>query len=616
MDKRKQKHGAIAVAITAAVVAGVIIFNVVFALLADRFVWTIDTTQRDLISISDYSHGLLSRIDAEQNDYTIYFLADPDELENYELWGHSKGENNSTWGMSYIYNLAKLYEREYPFIKVEQLDMEEDADYIRENFTLTIGSVISPLTVVIENRSNGLKNYRTYNRDDFFTISNDVMYFRGDDRFTSSILSLSGDNPVAYFVEGHGENTGPEADEEDFGDAEQFADLFRELGYVVRKINLSAEDFPDTVEDETIGGAAVVVLYGPETDFTGEEVNRLRRFINKKNNNLMVFMDPQTEDTPVLDEYLEDFWGVEFEDNIVVADTSDPNTSSALTEDGMTFYADYELDENSPGSALTSSLTNLASLPGAFFSAARTIAMNLVWSDESESSYVPEMSTSYKLGAVYKAPVLSAAEYSDGSSVCFDDDIYDEYMSLYYDSKYEQMYDQYYESEYERVYEEYYESSLEDFEEEGLSEAEIEEECREYALQYIEDLTESFMDSYIALMSSDSLPVMTLTHGSWMYEVSESVSCYMLACGSTSFASNEALMNSAYSNRDTLYSAIYLFGRNILPFDIDIVQVDNPYSLAVPDSGAIGWTVFLCGVLPALAVAAGVVVVVRRRKHN
>lgn len=616
MDKRKQKHGTFAVAISAAVLAGVILFNVVFALLAKKYVWTIDTTQSDLIAISDYSHELLAGIDKNQNQYTIYFLADPDELENYELWGHVTGENNSTWGMSYIYNLAKLYEKEFPFIKVKQLDMNEDADYIRDNFTLTIGSVISPLTVVIENRSNGLKNYRTYNRDDFFTISNDVMYFRGDDRFTSSILSLSGDNPVAYFVEGHGENVGPAGDEENFADASRFAELFAELGYVVKKIDLSEEDFPAEDDSDSIGGAAVVVLYGPKNDFTGEEVNRLREFVNRKNNNLMVFMDPGVDDTPVLDEYLEDFWGVGFEDNIVIADTSDPATSSALTEDGKTFYADYELKETSPGSALVSSFTNLESLPGAFFSAARTIAMNSVWSDESESNYVPEMSTSYKLGAVYKAPVLSSAEFSDGSAVCFDDDIYDEYVSLYYDEKYEQMYSQYYDSQYEKVYEEYYDSNVEDFTEDGLSSEEIEEKCREYALGYIEDMTESFMDSYISLMKSDTLPVMTLTHGSWMYEVSESVSCYMLACGSTSFASNAALSNSAYSNRDTLYSAIYLFGRNILPFDIDIVKIDNPYSLSVPDSDVIGWTVFLCGLLPAAAVAAGVIVVVRRRKHN
>ncbi len=622
MKNKKLKHGAISVAITAAVLVGVIIFNVVFTLLANKNLWLIDTMPNELDVISDYSKGLLSDIDPNENNFTIYFLADPDELENYELNGHSKGENSSTWGMSYIYNLARLYEKEFSYIKVKTLDLDKDADYIRENFAMTIGTSITALTVVIENLSNdGHRSYRTHSRDEFYAFGEDTMYFRGDDRFTSSILSLSGDSPIAYFIEGHGENIGPLGDDDDFGNATEFAKLFEKSGYIVKKLDLSKEDFEPENPDNSIGSAGVVVFYGPTTDLvvdkngSVDELSKLRKYLNQKNHNLMVFMDPGTEYLPNLEEYLEDIWGVQFEDNIVVADTSDPATSSAASADGLSFYGNYELSNTSPGSALTSSLTSLSSLPNAYFSNACTIKMNNRWSDLSEGTTVMEGVTTYKLGATFKAPVLSALKY-DEAFLCFDENIYNEYIEKYYDTKYAEVLELVNQTQYQKAYDKHLEEKSEEYKNEGLTDAQIADKCKEYAENYVNNMTENIMDTYIVLDTSNQSPIMTLTEGSWMYEQSESVKVYMISCGSTSFASNEALANAAYSNRDVIYSAIYLFGRNILPFDIDIIKIEDPSSLSIPDSEANEWTVVLVGVIPALFVAAGIFVLVRRRRHN
>ena len=217
MENKRLKHGVLSVAITAGVLAAVILFNIVFSLLSNKFLWIIDTTPSELVQISDYSRELLKGIDEEENDITIYFLADPDELQNYELLGHLKGENSSTWGMSYLYNLAKLYEKEFSYISVALLDASDDADYIREHFAMSIGTSLGPLNIIMENRVGDLTTYRTMQRDDFFTMGADVTYFRGDDKFTSTVLSLSGENPVAYFIEGHGEDLGTPGDMNDFG---------------------------------------------------------------------------------------------------------------------------------------------------------------------------------------------------------------------------------------------------------------------------------------------------------------------------------------------------------------------------------------------------------------
>ena len=624
MEKRKIKQSLLWVTITAGVLIAVILFNILFTFLAHKNLWIVDTMPNDLVVISDYSKELLDQVDPKQNDITIYFLADPDELENYELLGHQKGESSSTWGMSYIYNLAKYYEKEYSFVKVDTLDTSSDADYIRENFAMTVGTNLTPLTIVMENRIDGRMTYRTMQRDDFFSITETTMYFRGDDKFTSTILSLSGENPVAFFVEGHGEKIGEEGVDEiaaDFGNASALAALFEQAGYVVQKINLAKEDFPAQSDDLVAGGAATVVLFGPETDFHTDingvnEITRLRKYLNKKNHNLMVFMDPGTEDMPALEEYLYDYWGVEFEDNIVVADTSDPLKSVALSDDGYSFLAEYEQNTSSPGSALTSSLNVLDTLPGVYFGKCRTIAMKTSWSSNNESTYDQELSTSFKLGATFKAPKQSAAIFENGGYRVFDKTLYESYVEQYDAAKRAEIEALYREERYQEYYDAYYNSSKSEFEKDELSEEEIAKKCDEYATSRVGEDVNAYMREYIAYAESDASALMTLTHGAWAYATSESVNLYLLACGSTAYASKDAIENAAYSNRDTLYSAIYLFGKNVLPYDIDIIKIATPSSLAILEDTATSWTYFLSGFLPLVLVAVGAVVVVKRRKHN
>ena len=215
------------------------------------------------------------------------------------------------------------------------------------------------------------------------------------------------------------------------------------------------------------------------------------------------------------------------------------------------------------------------------------------------------------------APKQSAAIFEDdGGYRIFDKTLYEEYVEQYDSAKREAIKALYTEERYQEYYDNYALSSKEEFEKEELSAEEIAQKCDEYAKTRVDEDVESFMRSYLDYAESDASALMTLTHGAWSYATNESVNLYLLACGSTAFASKEAIENAAYSNRDTLYSAIYLFGKNVLPYDIDIIKIATPSSLAIPEDAASNWTIFLSGILPLVFVAAGAVVVIRRRKHN
>lgn len=617
MDKKKTYHRGIAAAITASVLLGIILFNILFTYLANRFLWVIDTSSGDLVKISDTSKRLLKDIDPDANDITIYFLAAPDQLENYEIIGHQAGENNSTWGMSYIYNLAKLYERNYPFVHVGILDLSDDADYIRQNFAMTIGSTFSPLSIVIENVVDGRRSYRTYVRDSFYATSEDStkMYFRGEDRFTSAILSLSGANPTAYFVEGHGEKVGAVGDPDDFGEATALAGLFREAGFLVKKIDLSKEDFLLPEGDDVSGASAVAVIFGPVSDFICREeegineISRLSHFLAQRNCNLMVFKDPGVPELPNLEEYLTDYYGVDFADDIVVSDTEGAGS------EGGSFYADYELNTISPGSGLVSSLTELPTLPNVFFDKACSVLMNEHWSSASESATGMGGFISYKLGAVFKVPLLSALASSDGSFRTFEKNVYERYADRYYDAKYAEILAQVLAECYDDFFADYRESHKEQFEEDGLSEEEILAACAKGAEEAVTEEATARIDRWLTLETAQPA-VMTLTHANWMYQLNESVSFYCLACGSTSFASNEILNNAAYGNRDVMFSAVYLFSRNVLPYDIDVVAVENPSVMNLSSTAGTVWTVILAVLIPLAVLGVGVGRMIKRKKHN
>ena len=226
---------------------------------------------------------------------------------------------------------------------------------------------------------------------------------------------------------------------------------------------------------------------------------------------------------------------------------------------------------------------------------------------------VMEGVTTYKLGATYLAPALSSTLDTDGRMTVFDSDLYEEFLGKHRDRLLNEKRGEYTEKYYQSAYDKHLTAFKESYEKDGLTEAEISAKCDAYAKEYIDN---RIIEENLKLAESDPAAVMTLTHGKWMYQMGETVACYALACGSTDYASAEAINNASFSNRDTLSSAIYLFGKNVLPYDIEIIRVQSPNSLAIKESMSTLWTVILAGVLPLTAVGVGVFVTVKRRRFN
>ena len=434
----KLKRNLLTTGVTLLVLLAVLAVNIGFTWLSNTFLLRVDMSTENFNEISEESRVLLDALKPEENNITIYFLADVDELRStrrgyansyYVNQGYDAPVNN-LWGMKYVYDLALEFANQYSFVNVKHLSITKDTEEL-EVFRSTMAAELTKQDVIIDNYTSEKDdhgkeildeqgnpvmhhNFRIVKRDAFFSMNSETSYayaFQGDLRFTSTILSLAGKNPTVYFVTGHGEPVGEYTPGEfssagDYGEAQTLRDLFFDAGFVTKKIDLASE-YEKLFADDS---ARIVVLYGPRTDFVSDsayadgkisEISVLRQFLIGKDHHMMVFLDETEKPLSNLEEYLYDYWGVAF-GNTLVKD----NGKNSLSSDGLHFFADYETDEFSVGINLTDQLFELDSLPRAAFDRTRPITFDPRYT---QSIGYSEMSATLVAGATFLAPAGATA---------------------------------------------------------------------------------------------------------------------------------------------------------------------------------------------------------------
>ncbi len=314
---RKFKYGSLAVTLTVAFVALVIIFNAVVYALAYSYGWYIDLTGQQYYGITDKSSKYLDDVLTEEVEIKVIFCQDKDRVL----------EDSAGY---YIYKCAETYKKTYPNnISVEFLDVISHPD-LAEIYTSQIGSSLYTYNVIIE--CNQSKGFRLLDYDDFYTFDSDsgaVYAFNGERRFTSLMIALCTDSPICYFTTGHGESI---YDDVESGTTNSIYNLMVDAGFDVRTIDLSKENID--------GNAKVIIVNNPVNDFAGadqpvNEIEKLARFMSDNGGNAMVFLSPENQgNLKTLKIWLEE-WGVGVEAGQVKDD------AHSLSVDGLTLVSNY-----------------------------------------------------------------------------------------------------------------------------------------------------------------------------------------------------------------------------------------------------------------------------------
>ena len=294
------KRGAIAFAITAAVLAAVILLNIgasalfggglLFWDLTNESMYRLNRETVDLMKQTVDEAKAVARGEAAQK-VTILFCADADILtENEQL--------------RYVYYTARALAKKFPaFIDLKTADVwsnPSSVDAYRVNSYSTIYQTDVIVSCGTEFRVLHASSFYTYSDD-----SDDPWAYSGEKTFVKAIRAITRvETPVCCVTTNHGE---PLAEGTDYA---ALLAAVKGAGFSIQTLDLATGQIPEECR--------MILVFDPQTDFSagnplsgdGGELGKLDVYM-KNANSLFLFANPQTPVLPNLETFLEE-WGVRF----------------------------------------------------------------------------------------------------------------------------------------------------------------------------------------------------------------------------------------------------------------------------------------------------------------
>ena len=282
------KRGGISTLTTVVVIALIVLVNMLTGLLSDRYPSiNPDLTPQGLNSLTDKA---IEAAKAVETDTEILILFPEDTAKGTVL-----GD-----GLDYsqVVNLANRLSEVNRKLKVSYQDLDSDPT-LQRDYEL---DGISPGGVIFRNDS---RYHYLSMVGDLFTGQTDqqtnrpTYLSRVDGSFTNALLAVNSDvSAKASFITGHNETLTVQ-------NRGSFEKLLEGQLYTVEEFNLLTSEIPEDTD--------LLILPGPTTDLTREEIQKLRTFLadaSSVNDHSLLYMANPGVQTPQLDQFLEE-WGVE-----------------------------------------------------------------------------------------------------------------------------------------------------------------------------------------------------------------------------------------------------------------------------------------------------------------
>lgn len=558
---RKLRYGGTSVAITALVIAAIIIVNVVFSLLTERFRWYADLTPDLHFTISEECFDLIAKSDENVEGDSPIEMLDKFRAENKQYNadnGLSAGDEGyrdenvkvnilfcqerdileADATTNYVVQNAEELRAKFPdYITTEYKDSKTNPSRFSKYLVSNTDSIAID-SVIIECGTE----YRVRTLRSFFVFLNDEPYgYNGEKAFASSILAVTrAEAPLACYTVGHGETImGKDAD----GNyVYSFFSVLEDAGYKYMPIDLATQDIPEECR--------ILITFDPKSDFlsgkdgvsTASEIDKLDAFLEDRNS-YMVFISPDTGELPQLEEFLGD-WGLavrqQGEDVYRVRDPQNCLLGNSSAVDAT--YASNALMD-----AWSESLTNRSTPPMVVF-------------EDAASLYY---SSSYSRREVEN--VEDGVRYTVGYNPAFPDrTVFDMFTS-------------------------------------GTT-ATAWAGDREMASATKTDPFKLMMVSVESNYEQEKYGTMD-------------DSAFVMLCGSVDFVNDKYITSNVYGNNDFLLSALQMSGREPVPVGLDFKEFANFEIESITNEEATQYTLVLTIVPVFIALCAGVFVIVRRKNR-
>ncbi len=571
---QKWRYGTRSAGIVAAVLAVVILVNLLFGILCSDHLWYLDMTSENMYRLKGETVHYLEETlkSANENSDTdepveveIIFCADPDLLIASSM-------------MRYVYYTALQMQKAFPdSIKVSTLDVWDNPSSVNAYRTNSYASIYQTNVIVASG-----SEFRIYTQKSFYTYDDDTSTtpwaYNGEKMFLSGITAVTrAEAPICALTTNHGE---PFATEEGSAEYSSFLNILEDAGYDVITLDLEKDEIP--------ADCRLIITFDPQTDFASKfqdpslavsETVKLESWLNA-HNSYMVFVDADTPKLPNLEEYLEE-WGIAFDryqgtddaGNKVVGNYLLADPQNALNAEGIRLIGQYETE--ALGGSLTKNMREKGGSPKVVFDN----ALSLRYSNSYDIAYY-----------------LAEAEQNSGSSSSGGDFTYGTY---YRNGRSRGIYDVFRTGSESFAY--------------AKSEGERLTDADGNLLQFEYDVQDPFRLMTITRQTS------IVGEGQGYTTVDQS--SYVCAVGSTAFASNAVLSEQygrSYGNTDVLLAALRQIGREIEPVGISFKPLysDDIDAEASTTGANTVWTVFLVLIPAVTLTACGTVILIRRKVRS
>ena len=332
---KRLKHGALSVVFTVIFVTAIVLINVIFNMVLDRFDITADLTDKALYSIEDSTAAYLAGLD---DSVSITVTAEETAFENsYEYFKQ-------------VSEIAKRFAASNSKFTIEYRDLDENPTfYAKYGATLSAGSII------VESAKTGRfvivtdKDYlspKYYFADPYTGSTEEITYeyyyyyaqlgysayvsaeyYAAAERsLLSAVMNVTNENPVRVaFLTGYGANDNNSA----------FGDLLESNAFTVEALEIETVERIDPDID-------FVVVSAPLYDYSNDDINKLDVWLDNGGmygKNLLYVPAAQVDVLPNLNSYLKE-WGLSLESGYVYQTNTDygyiasPTYQQLALEDG------------------------------------------------------------------------------------------------------------------------------------------------------------------------------------------------------------------------------------------------------------------------------------------
>lgn len=543
--------------LTVAVLLVTLALNLGVSLLADRYLWQVDETVTKYTTDSRALYTATDDFIQLMGDFAIPMVDSVNEERA------ARGEAPITINIIFCSERDYIYRNEYSryclytalglqkafpeHVKVSFVNVRKNPSAVQK-YKVTSATNIYPSNLIFEFGTE----FRVYSMDYFFkksdASSTTPWAYNGEMDFSSAILAVTrAESPIACFTTNHGET---------LDTCTALRDLVHRAGYVVMDIDLEKDPLPENCR--------MIITYDPHTDFYGyghmgttgtSEIQKLDAFLDNAFS-FMLFVNNQTPELPVLEEYLEE-WGV------IISRVEDVNSGETdnyhirdpkqkLDKDGYTVLGTYATQ--GLGASITKDMRQV-SYP------AKVVFPN---------------ATAIRRADSYTTTYVSAEEAADGVAY---------------------QYDQYYRNGVSRIFSNVFTSSTSATAEVFGQSYEIATEKNPFRLMTV-TTEERVVQETNYITSQDR--------------------SFLCVFGSTEFASDDVLTSAVYGNADVLVSSLRAMGRELVPvgnlefkafkvYNVDATKAEQT------TSGAIATTLTLALLPAALCFGLGIYVNVKRK---